>query len=99
VLSSAGDLVRLAEPGDVGDDDPGDLDPVGPQLWFGGGARQMVALVPNPHCEEQSKVPFVIEGRGRPAESVCRDGVQIAVTGAEWFREAALKGIRVTLKD
>ncbi|HEX4811699.1 MAG TPA: hypothetical protein VFV66_02965 [Nonomuraea sp.] len=99
VLSSAGEQVRLARPGETRGDDPGDRDPVGPQLWFGGGTRQMVALVPAPDCEKQAEVPSVIEGRGRPAESVCRGGVRVAVTGADWFREAALKGIRVTLKD
>jgi hypothetical protein len=92
VLSAEG-AVRLAEPGDTAEGNP-----VGPQLWFGGGAREMVALVPTPNCEKKAKMPFVIDGRGRPAESVCRGDVQVAVTGPSRFRKAAIQGIRVTLK-
>ncbi|MGW5154202.1 hypothetical protein ACWEPN_01840 [Nonomuraea wenchangensis] len=94
LVLSGGGPVRLAEPGEKARGNP-----VGPQLWFGGGGRAMVALVPTPHCGKTDPVPFVISGRGRPARAVCRDGVQIAVTGPEDYREQALRGIRVTFKD
>lgn len=92
VLSGRG-AVRLAKPGDQVRGDP-----VGPQLWFGGGAGQMVALVPTPDCEKNGEVPGVIEGRGRPADTVCRGDVLVAVTGPDQFRQKAIKGIRVTEK-
>ncbi|TMR92488.1 hypothetical protein [Nonomuraea basaltis] len=94
LVLSAGGRVRLAGPGDTAQGDP-----VGPQLWFGGGGRDMVALVPTPQCEKKARMPFVIDGRGRPAESVCRGDVQVAVTGQERFRKQAIQGIRITLKD
>jgi hypothetical protein len=93
VLSARGETVRLAEPGEAED-----YGPAGPQLWFGGGVR-MVMLVPTPACGKRSRVPFSVEERGRPVDAVCRDGVQIAVMGPERFREAAIQGIRVTVKD
>ncbi|MGN9839169.1 hypothetical protein ACTMTI_13710 [Nonomuraea sp. H19] len=93
VLSATG-AVRLAKPGDTAQGTP-----VGPQLWFGGGEREMVALVPTPGCAKKERTPFAIGGGGRPAESVCRGDVRVAVTGADWFREKAIKGIKVTLKD
>ncbi|WP_188191473.1 hypothetical protein [Nonomuraea sp. SYSU D8015] len=91
VLSDQG-TVRLAEPGDTVQDNP-----VGPQLWFGGSVREMVALVPTPGCKKNARMPFVIDGRGSPAESVCRGDVQVAVTGPPRFRKTAIDGIRVTL--
>ncbi|TMR16272.1 hypothetical protein ETD86_25485 [Nonomuraea turkmeniaca] len=94
LVLSAGGTVRLAEPGETAQGDP-----VGPQLWFGGGAREMIALVPTPGCAKKARMPFVIDGRGRPAASVCRGDVQVAVTGPRWFREKALEGIRVTVKE
>ncbi|GAA3565986.1 hypothetical protein GCM10022419_053340 [Nonomuraea rosea] len=92
VLSARG-LVRLAEPGESAEGYP-----VGPQLWFGGGAGPMVAFVPTPGCRGTNAVPSVIDGRGRRAESVCKGGVRIAVTGPQSFRERALKEIQITLK-
>ncbi|MFI7703280.1 hypothetical protein [Nonomuraea sp. NPDC049480] len=94
LVLSGGGTVRLAEPGETAQGDP-----VGPQLWFGGSAREMVVLVPTPGCENKAGMPFVIDGRGRPAESVCRGDVQVAVTGPSAFRKAAIEGVRVTLKD
>ncbi|MEV4174432.1 hypothetical protein [Nonomuraea sp. NPDC049709] len=92
VLSAEGDL-RLAKPGEVAEDEP-----IGPQLWFGGGAGQMVALVPTPGCEKRARMPDVIEGRGRPTDMVCRGDVLVAVTGPTRFREMAISGIRITMK-
>ncbi|MFG1704476.1 hypothetical protein ACFLIM_14900 [Nonomuraea sp. M3C6] len=92
VLSAKGP-VRLAKPGEMEQGSP-----VGPQLWFGGGAGRMVALVPTPDCAAKVRMPEVIVGRGRPAESVCRGGVRVAVTGPSSFRKQAIEGIRVTLK-
>ncbi|TDE56135.1 hypothetical protein E1295_12045 [Nonomuraea mesophila] len=93
VLSAedAGDGVRLAEPGDTVRGQP-----VGPQLWFGGGAGTMVVLTPAPGCERTARVPYVIRGRGRPVDSVCRGGVQVTVTGSQRFRDQVVQGIRIT---
>lgn len=95
LVLSGGGKVRLAKPGETAMGDP-----VGPQLWFGGGGtREMVVLVPTPGCDKRkTRVPAVIGGRGRSAESVCRGDVQIAVTGSERFRKMAIEGIRVTLR-
>ncbi|SEG94657.1 hypothetical protein SAMN05444920_108431 [Nonomuraea solani] len=93
LVLSAGGRTRLTKPGDVGEGEA-----IGPQLWFGGGAGEMIALVPTPDCKKWAGMPGVIEGRGRPADSVCRDNVLIAVTGPAAFRREALKSIRVTLK-
>ncbi|WP_146615657.1 hypothetical protein [Nonomuraea aridisoli] len=93
LVLSAGGGVRLAEPGDVVRNDP-----VGPQLWFGGGLGETVALVPTPGCDEEAEAPDVVEVRGRPAETVCRGDVLVAATGPESFRKKAVDGIRVTMK-
>ncbi|RVX44422.1 hypothetical protein EDD27_7153 [Nonomuraea polychroma] len=92
LVLSAGGTVRLLEPGEIAEGNP-----VGPQLWFGG-AREMIALVPTPGCAKKARMPFIIDGRGRPAESVCRGDVLVAVTGPGRFREMAIDGIRVTVK-
>ncbi|MEV0197425.1 hypothetical protein [Nonomuraea sp. NPDC050691] len=85
--------VRLARPGEtvLGD-------PVGPQLWFGGVAGDVVGLIPVPDCDEVSPAPMMIDRRGRPARTACRGGVQIAASGAPAFVERAVKEIRITLK-
>ncbi|MGP3956256.1 hypothetical protein ACTWPT_09695 [Nonomuraea sp. 3N208] len=93
LVLSAGGKLRLTEPGESADGEA-----VGPQLWFGGGAREMIALVPTPGCAKKARMPFVIDGRGLPAESVCRGDVLVAVTGPGWYREMAIEGIRVTVK-
>ncbi|TDD45645.1 hypothetical protein E1286_23475 [Nonomuraea terrae] len=93
LVLSAGGGVRLASPGDVVRNDP-----VGPQLWFGGGLGEMVALVPTPGCDEEAEAPDVIEVRGRPTDMVCRGDVLVAATGPESFRARAIDGIRVTMK-
>ncbi|MEV0621205.1 hypothetical protein AB0I81_48305 [Nonomuraea sp. NPDC050404] len=85
--------VRLAEPGEAEQGEP-----VGPQLWFGGGGRDIVALVPTPDCANKQRPPGAIGGRGRPVETACRDGVLVAATGSPEFRETAVSGIRVKLK-
>ncbi|MFB4267760.1 hypothetical protein [Nonomuraea sp. GTA35] len=92
VLTARGG-VRLAEPGEHVQGEP-----VGPQLWFGGGAGQMVALVPTPDCEQQVRTPGAIERPGRRAEMVCRGDVLVAATGPAPFRTKAISGIRVTMK-
>ncbi|MER6507061.1 hypothetical protein ABT158_09625 [Nonomuraea sp. NPDC001636] len=92
VLSGEGS-VRLARPGTVTQEGP-----AGPQLWFGGGVREMVVLAPTPDCVRKARLPKVIEGRGRPGEWTCRGDVEVAVAGPEEFRRRALAGIRVTVK-
>ncbi|MGI5273756.1 hypothetical protein ACQEUU_31770 [Nonomuraea sp. CA-218870] len=92
VLSGAG-RVRLAEPGDVEEGDP-----VGPQLWFGGGSTDMVALIPSPGCEKPRGLPRAIRGRGRPVQDVCRDGMRVVAMGDEAFIGKALDGIRISVK-
>ncbi|MEW9555712.1 hypothetical protein [Nonomuraea sp. NPDC050783] len=94
LVLSGGGPVRLARPGETFQ-----RSPVGPQLWFGGGARMMVALVPTPHCGKETVIPFAVGGRGRPVGTVCRDGVQVAVSGSEEFLDQALHGIKVTVED
>ncbi|MFI6919487.1 hypothetical protein ACIBIZ_05990 [Nonomuraea spiralis] len=91
VLSGKGS-VRLAGPGATAQGDP-----VGPQLWFGGGVREVVALVPIPDCARKARLPSVIAGRGYPGEWTCQGDVEIAVAGSTDFRKRALAGIRVTL--
>lgn len=85
--------VRLAEPGETVQGDP-----VGPQLWFGGVTGDVVGLIPVPDCGRASQPPMMIDRRGRPARTVCRDGVQIAASGSPAFVERAVKEIRITLK-
>ncbi|WP_433433977.1 hypothetical protein [Nonomuraea sp. CA-141351] len=93
LVLSAKEPVRLAKPGETVQGEP-----VGPQLWFGGGVGEMVALVPTPDCRKRARVPTVIRGRGRSADSVCRGDVLVAVTGSQPFRKKAIEGIGVTLK-
>ncbi|WP_153264825.1 hypothetical protein [Nonomuraea phyllanthi] len=93
LVLSARKPVRLARPGETVQGMP-----VGPQLWFGGGAGEMVTLVPTPGCDKHAVPPSVIKGRGRPVDSVCRDDVLVAVTGQQEFRKKAIEGIRVTMK-
>ncbi|MFD1536069.1 hypothetical protein [Nonomuraea guangzhouensis] len=93
VLSGSGDAIRLAEPGETARGDP-----VGPQLWFGGGVGDMVALIPTPDCQKAARTPSAVDGRGRPAQVVCRGDVQIAASGSRYFIEHAIAGIRITLK-
>ncbi|MEV0144099.1 MULTISPECIES: hypothetical protein [unclassified Nonomuraea] len=85
--------VRLAAPGETVQGDP-----VGPQLWFGGVAGDVVGLIPVPDCGRASQPPMMIDRRGRSARVVCRDGVQIAAAGSPAFVERAVKEIRITLK-
>ncbi|MEV0827600.1 hypothetical protein [Nonomuraea rubra] len=85
--------VRLAEPGEHLQGES-----VGPQLWFGGGAGEMVALVPTPDCGKQARMPGAIDRPGRRGEMVCRGDVLVAVTGPPSFRTKAISGIRVTMK-
>ncbi|NRQ37464.1 hypothetical protein HII36_37365 [Nonomuraea sp. NN258] len=93
VLSGGGN-VELAGPGETERGRP-----VGPQLWFGGGAVSMVALVPTPNCAKLAdRLPVAIIARGRPTSSVCTGDVLVAVAGPEEFRAKALAGIRITLK-
>ncbi|MFI7641977.1 hypothetical protein [Nonomuraea sp. NPDC049400] len=93
LVLSAKEPVRLAKPGESVQGEP-----VGPQLWFGDGMGDMVALVPTPECKKRALVPAVIRGRGRAADRVCRGDVLVAVTGSQPFRTKAIEGIRVTLK-
>ncbi|MFB4286689.1 hypothetical protein ACBI99_03565 [Nonomuraea sp. ATR24] len=88
---SGTDRVRMAEPGERVRGEP-----VGPQLWFGGGISDMVVLIPS--CAEVDRLPRGVRGRGRPVSSVCRGGVRIAAAGDPGFVKAALDGIRITLK-
>ncbi|MCK2212916.1 hypothetical protein MF672_003740 [Actinomadura sp. ATCC 31491] len=94
LVLSGGGPVRLARPGEKVQGAP-----AGPQLWFGGTARTMVALVPTPGCGKDSAIPYTITGRGRPAQAVCRGDVQVAVTGPDSFRRRAIHGIKVTVED
>ncbi|HUR05266.1 MAG TPA: hypothetical protein VM347_22160 [Nonomuraea sp.] len=93
VLSGNGDAIRLAEPGETAQGAP-----VGPQLWFGGGVGDMVALIPTPDCQKDARTPSAVDGRGRPTRVVCRGHVQIAASGSRWFVEHAIEEIRITLK-
>ncbi|MFG3440336.1 hypothetical protein ACGF0J_24055 [Nonomuraea sp. NPDC047897] len=93
LVLSGGGPVRLGEPGDVAQGDP-----VGPQLWFGSVVGDMVAVIPLPGCAKGSQVPEMMDRGHRPAEAVCRDGVQVAATGGREFVERAVKEIRITLK-
>jgi hypothetical protein len=93
LVLSGGGQVRLARPGETAQGDP-----VGPQLWFGGGVSDMVALIPTPNCKSAARTPSVVNGRGRPARTVCRGEVLIAASGSREFVEQAIDGIRITLK-
>ncbi|MFG1944949.1 hypothetical protein [Nonomuraea sp. NPDC048826] len=93
LVLSGSERVRLAEPGDVMQGDP-----VGPQLWFGGGATDMVALIPSPGCERSRGLPRAIRGRGHPVEDVCRDGMRVVAMGDDEFIGKALDGIRISVK-
>ncbi|AQZ68978.1 unnamed protein product [[Actinomadura] parvosata subsp. kistnae] len=92
VLTARGG-VQLAEPGEYAQGEP-----IGPQLWFGGGAAETVALVPTPDCAKRARMPGVVQGRGRRAEMVCRGDVLVAASGPASFRTKAISGIRVTMK-
>ncbi|GAA4534987.1 hypothetical protein [Nonomuraea ferruginea] len=92
VLSGSG-RVRLAAPGDTERGEP-----VGPQLWFGGGATDMVALIPTPGCEKARGLPRGVRGRGHPVADVCRDGMRVVAMGDDAFVGKALDGIRISVK-
>ncbi|NJP90335.1 hypothetical protein HCN51_12885 [Nonomuraea sp. FMUSA5-5] len=92
VLTARGG-VQLAEPGEYAQGEP-----IGPQLWFGGGAGETVALVPTPDCAKRARMPGVVQGRGRRAEMVCQGDVLVAASGPASFRTKAISGIRVTMK-
>jgi hypothetical protein len=85
--------IRMARAGEIALGDP-----VGPQLWFGGGAGGMVMLIPTPDCEKARTPPRRGRWQGRAVRDVCRGGMRIGATGDEGFVTAALDGIRVKLK-
>lgn len=85
--------VRLAVPGEMARGEP-----VGPQLWFGGAAGDMVAIIPTPGCNERSRMPSIIGGHGRFARKVCRGEVLVSAVGEPSFVTEAIEGIRVALK-
>ncbi|MFI6324143.1 hypothetical protein ACIBG8_41915 [Nonomuraea sp. NPDC050556] len=85
--------VRLAAPGEMARGEP-----VGPQLWFGGAAGDMVAIIPTPGCDERSRMPSIIGGHGRFARKVCRGDVLVCAVGEPSFVQEAIAEIRVTLK-
>ncbi|MFI7449201.1 hypothetical protein ACIBQX_17025 [Nonomuraea sp. NPDC049714] len=93
--SGAGGTVkmRMARAGEIAMGDP-----VGPQLWFGGGASDMVMLIPTPGCAEVRTPPRRGRWQGRAVRDVCRGGVRIGATGDDGFVTAALDEIRVKLK-
>ncbi|GAA2323616.1 hypothetical protein GCM10010149_91120 [Nonomuraea roseoviolacea subsp. roseoviolacea] len=93
LVLAATDPVRLARPGETVQGDP-----VGPQLWFGGVAGDVVGLILVPGCEAAPPAPMMIDRRGRPSRTACRGGVQIAASGSPAFVERAVKEIRITLK-
>ncbi|MET8863297.1 hypothetical protein ABZW11_10120 [Nonomuraea sp. NPDC004580] len=93
LVLSAGKDVRLAPPGTVVQGYP-----AGPQLWFGGGMGELVALVPTPGCASKAKMPAITDGRGRRGEMVCRGDVLVAVTGPPEFRRTVLDDLRITLR-
>lgn len=88
VLSGSGP-VRLAKPGEGRRDDQ-----IGPQLWFGGGWGDMLAIVPYPGCRRPS-IPTAMGARGRFARARCRGDFMIAASGAEAFVKAAVTKIRI----
>ncbi|MEU0566369.1 hypothetical protein ABZ297_13355 [Nonomuraea sp. NPDC005983] len=90
VLSAKGGA-RLAAPGETVQGIP-----VGPQLWFGGGAGEVLLLIPTPHCRPAALMPA--DRRGRPTKAVCRGGVGVVASGPDRFVKQALQGIRITLK-
>ncbi|GGP00293.1 hypothetical protein LDL08_03810 [Nonomuraea glycinis] len=85
--------IRMARPGEIAMGDP-----VGPQLWFGGGTDGMVMLIPTPDCKEPRTPPRPGRWQGRAVRDVCRGGMRIGATGDERFVTTALDGIRVKLK-
>jgi hypothetical protein len=93
LVLSGGGSIRLAERGETVQGEP-----VGPQLWFGGGTGDMVVLIPTPNCRKYARTPSVLNGRNRPARAVCRGDVQIAASGSRAFVQHAIDGIRITLK-
>lgn len=93
LVLSASAPVRLAKPGESARGDP-----VGPQLWFGGGSGDIVALIPTPGCNERSRMPSDIGGVSRYARKVCRGEVLVAAAGEKAFVDQAVEKISVTLK-
>ncbi|MFI9560525.1 hypothetical protein [Nonomuraea endophytica] len=91
VLKSSGQI-RLAAPGDGRRSDP-----VGPQLLFGGGSSDMLALVPTPGCA-LPEVPNAMGMRGRHTESVCMGDFMVAASGSREFVRTAVSKIRITPK-
>ncbi|WP_327089688.1 hypothetical protein OIE66_03435 [Nonomuraea sp. NBC_01738] len=92
LVLSSDKSIRLAVPGDGPRGDP-----VGPQLWFGGGSGDMLALVPMPDCR-LPQIPSAMEARGRAARARCQGDMLIAASGSRRFVEQAVEGIRVRLK-
>lgn len=85
--------VKLARPGDTALGAP-----AGPQLWFGGGATDMVALIPTPDCGEARGLPRAVRGRGHRVKETCRSGVRVVAVGDDRFVDRALDGIRITVE-
>lgn len=93
LVLSGGEGVRLANAGEIERGEP-----VGPQLWFGGGAGKTVMLAPTPTCGKEFRPPAEVEGRRQWSDMACRGNVLVVASGPEEFREEAVKSIRVTLK-
>ncbi|MEU8145728.1 hypothetical protein [Nonomuraea sp. NPDC048901] len=93
LVLSGGGSIRLAKPGETIQGEP-----VGPQLWFGGGTGDMVVFIPTPSCRKNARTPSATNGLKRPARTVCRGDVQIVASGSRAFVQQAIAGIRITLK-
>ncbi|WP_214110218.1 hypothetical protein [Acrocarpospora catenulata] len=69
--------------------------PVGPQLWFGGGTGPLLVLAPSPSCDSVGQAVPLILLRTGAFGTRCRDGFMIAASGRQSFVDRAVEGIRI----
>ncbi|MEU7002145.1 hypothetical protein [Nonomuraea sp. NPDC046570] len=93
LVLSAGKPVRLAVAGEHVRGEP-----VGPQLWFGTGRGDTLALVLNPGCRTETRTPGILARNPRPVRQHCMDGVQVFAAGDGPFVALAESAIRIRRK-
>ncbi|MEO3857177.1 hypothetical protein [Acrocarpospora sp. B8E8] len=69
--------------------------PVGPQLWIGGGVGPLVVLTPLPDCGADSRIAPAITRRSGAFGAACRNGYQVSASGRRDFVERAIETIKI----
>ncbi|GAA0416932.1 hypothetical protein Acor_64080 [Acrocarpospora corrugata] len=82
--------VKMMEPGRILAGQP-----VGPQLWIGGGVGPLVVIAPMPDCDGSSRIAPEITRRSGSFGMTCRGDYQVSASGRRDFVARALEGIRI----